>query len=115
MVECRLAAALLAKHLGVSSQEAAAITTLKEIEPMIAASEHGPGLLGKEAAVKALLHEGAYMQDEVSAVLRGEACAVGEIDRWDPWYSLQVDQELCGVVFRRVVIPCTCDCTRGLA
>jgi len=69
VVECRLAAALLAKHLGVSSQEAAAITTLKEIEPMIAASEHGPGLPGKEAAVKALLHEGAYMQEEIESLL----------------------------------------------
>jgi hypothetical protein len=65
VVECRLAAALLAKHLGATSEEAAAVTTLKEVEPMIAASEHGPGLAGKEAAVKALLHEGAYMQDEV--------------------------------------------------
>jgi hypothetical protein len=50
VVECRLAAALHAKHLGATSEEAAAITTLQEVEPMIAASEHGPGLDGGEGS-----------------------------------------------------------------
>jgi hypothetical protein len=46
VVECRLAAALMARKLGAGPQEAAAVRTLREIEPMIAA-KFGPGLKGK--------------------------------------------------------------------
>ncbi len=66
-MECRLAAALLARGLGANAELAASIKTLKEVEGLIEA-QHGPGVQGQEAAVKALLHEGSYLQDEVSAI-----------------------------------------------
>ena len=46
MVECRLAAALIARKLGSAPDAAAAVRTLKEVEPAIAA-KYGEGLDGK--------------------------------------------------------------------
>jgi N-acetylgalactosamine kinase len=54
VVECRLAAALLARRLGASAEEAAAVRTLRDVEERV--SEHGQGLLAaeeREAAEKA--------------------------------------------------------------
>lgn len=45
-MECRLAAALIARKLGASAQDAAAVRTLREVEPAIA-EKYGPGLEGK--------------------------------------------------------------------
>lgn len=67
VVECRLAAALIARRLGHSAAAAAAITTLKDIEPLLE-SKYGPGLAGQQAGVAELLREGAYMQPEVRRV-----------------------------------------------
>jgi hypothetical protein len=64
-VECRLAAAVLARALGASVEEAAGVTTLKELEGRVAGSSYGPGVAGRLAAVEGELHEGAYMQEEV--------------------------------------------------
>lgn len=65
VVECRLAAAALAKGLGLSTSDATAINTLKEVEPLII-NKYGPGIDAQTQAVKEHLHEGTYSQDEVS-------------------------------------------------
>jgi hypothetical protein len=49
VVECRLAAALMARKLGAPPTAAAAVKTLREVEPQIAA-KFGPGLKGKVRA-----------------------------------------------------------------
>ena len=46
VVECRLAAALLARKLGAAPEAAAAVRTLREVEPAVSAS-YGPGLEGQ--------------------------------------------------------------------
>lgn len=64
MVECRLAAMVLAVALGQPVCDAGNITTLKEVEPFIIA-KYGPGAEAQDKAVRELLHEGVYMPDEV--------------------------------------------------
>lgn len=78
VVECRLAAALLARKLGAAPSEAAKVKTLREVEPAIAA-KYGPGLEGKLKAVEELLGREVYLQDKVraswgAAVLLGCRC-----------------------------------------
>ncbi|KAI8476482.1 MAG: ribosomal protein S5 domain 2-type protein [Monoraphidium minutum] len=68
VVECRLAAALMARKLGSDPAAAAKVHTLREIEPMIAA-KYGEGLEGKLKAVEELLEEGHYLQDRVEKEL----------------------------------------------
>lgn len=46
VVECRLAAALIARKLGAAPAAAAAVRTLREVEPAIA-EKYGPGLKAK--------------------------------------------------------------------
>lgn len=64
VVECRLAAMVLAVALGKAPSEAVAITTLKEVEPLII-DKYGPGAEAQDKAVREHLHEGVYMPDEV--------------------------------------------------
>jgi N-acetylgalactosamine kinase len=54
VVECRLAAALIARALGAEPSAAAAVRTLREVEPAIAA-KYGPGLDGKVCVFVCLL------------------------------------------------------------
>lgn len=68
VVECRLAAALIARKLGSAPEAAAAVRTLKEVEPAIAA-KFGAGLEGKLAAVKNLLEDSHYLQERVESEL----------------------------------------------
>ncbi|KAF8072885.1 GAL1 [Scenedesmus sp. PABB004] len=68
VVECRLAAMALAVALGMPAGEAAGVTTLKAVEPLIA-SRHGPGAEAQAAAVAEHLHEGVYTPDELEALL----------------------------------------------
>eukprot|EP00882_Tetradesmus_deserticola_P016206 GHRQ01017289.1.p1 GENE.GHRQ01017289.1~~GHRQ01017289.1.p1 ORF type:complete len:350 (+),score=139.38 GHRQ01017289.1:90-1139(+) len=66
VVECRLAAMLLAVALGKAPAEAAGITTLKQVEPAII-DKYGPGAEEQDKAVRELLHEGVYTPEEVRA------------------------------------------------
>lgn len=68
VVECRLAAALMARKLGASVEAAARVKTLREVEPMIA-ERFGPGLEGKLKAVEELLGHDTYLQDRVEVEL----------------------------------------------
>eukprot|EP00775_Hariotina_reticulata_P013759 gene13759-13878_t len=68
VVECRLAAMALAVALGRSAAEAVAITTLKEVEPLII-DKYGVGAEAQDKAVRELLHEGVYMPDELEGLL----------------------------------------------
>lgn len=68
VVECRLAAALIARKLGASPGVAARVRTLREVEPAIAA-EYGTGLEGKLKAVYDLIEPGHYLQDKVESEL----------------------------------------------
>jgi len=70
VVECRLAAALMARKLGTSVEAAARVKTLREVEPMIA-ERFGPGLEGKLKAVEELLGHDTYLQDRVRVDARG--------------------------------------------
>jgi N-acetylgalactosamine kinase len=73
VVECRCAAAALGRAL--CGGEAAdpgmvrGLTTLRSVEPLIAASTHGPGVSGRLAAVAAILRGGAYDRDAVEAAV----------------------------------------------
>lgn len=62
VVECRLAAQVMATQLGLTPAQAADIRTLRDIEPLI---EQRYGRDGQEKAVQELLREGAYSQKEV--------------------------------------------------
>jgi hypothetical protein len=64
VVECRLAAMVLAVALGKPLSEAVSITTLKDVEPLII-DKYGPGAEAQDKAVKEHLHEGMYMPEEV--------------------------------------------------
>lgn len=55
---------VLAAALGKAPNEAAAITTLKEVEPLVI-DKYGPGAEAQEKAVQEHLHEGVYTPDEV--------------------------------------------------
>ncbi|GBF90169.1 galactokinase [Raphidocelis subcapitata] len=68
VVECRLAAALIARKLGAPPAAAAAVRTLREVEPAVA-EKFGPGLKGKLRAVDELLERGNYLQDKIEADL----------------------------------------------
>jgi N-acetylgalactosamine kinase len=46
VVECRMAAALVARKLGAAPEAAAAVRTLREVEPATAAA-HGAGMAGQ--------------------------------------------------------------------
>lgn len=65
VVECRLAAMVLAAALGATPADAAAVKTLKDVEPLIE-GRYGPGAAPRAAAVAELLHEGTYGVEEVS-------------------------------------------------
>lgn len=67
VVECRLAAMVLAVALGKPASEAVAITTLKEVEPLIM-DKYGPGAEAQDKAVKEFLKEGVYMPEEVGGM-----------------------------------------------
>ncbi|PSC75650.1 Galactokinase [Micractinium conductrix] len=72
VVECRLAAGVLAVLMGESKEAARKIITLKEVEPLIEAKYSGPkaSTSGTQAAaVEELLHEGAYATAEVEELL----------------------------------------------
>lgn len=73
VVECRLAAMLLAVALGKPPGEAAAVTTLKQVEPAII-DKYGPGAEAQAKAVRELLHEGVYMPAEVRRCKRSGGC-----------------------------------------
>lgn len=62
VVECRLAAQVMAHALGVPPEQVAQVRTLRDVEPLII-ERYGQD--GQEAAVRALLHGGAYSQKEV--------------------------------------------------
>lgn len=64
VVECRLAAMLLAVALGKPASEAVRISTLKEVEPLII-DKFGPGTEAQDKAVREHLKEGVYMPEEV--------------------------------------------------
>lgn len=64
VVECRLAAMVLAVALGKAPSEAVGLTTLKEVEPLII-DKYGPGAEAQDKAVREHLHGGVYMPDEV--------------------------------------------------
>lgn len=64
VVECRLAAMVLAVALGKPASDAVKITTLKEVEPLII-DKFGPGAEAQDKAVKEYLKEGVYMPEEV--------------------------------------------------
>jgi N-acetylgalactosamine kinase len=66
VVECRLAAQVMARAMGADAGTAADVRTLRDLEPLIEA-RYGPG--GEEAAVSALLRAGAYSQEEVEGLL----------------------------------------------
>ena len=73
VVECRLAAIVLAIALGQAPAEARAIRTLKQLEPRIAETLGGPkGEVGPEALVGVVrehLHEQPYSQEEVEGII----------------------------------------------
>lgn len=72
VVECRLAAGVLAVLLGESKESARGVLTLKEVEPLIEAKYSGPKAStsgAQAAAVEELLHEGAYEAGEVEELL----------------------------------------------
>ena len=64
VVECRLAAAMLALALGATPEAALAIRTLREVEPLLPRAE-GSVSDAALAAVNAHLHEGAYTTSEL--------------------------------------------------
>ncbi len=73
-MECRLAAALLARKLGATPAQAAAVRTLRQAEPWIIAGRFGPtgpggGNEGQLAAVAELLESGEYSQEQVESDL----------------------------------------------
>lgn len=68
VVECRLAAALIARKLGAPPEAAAKVRTLREVEPAVA-DKYGPGLGGKLAAVEELLGRDPYLQEKVEVEL----------------------------------------------
>lgn len=67
VVECRLASAVLALGLGADADVARGMTTLREVESLVS-GRHGEGVSGQVEAVKGLLHEEPYTQDEVRPV-----------------------------------------------
>ncbi len=73
VVECRLAAIVLAIALGQTPSQARSIMTLKQLEPLIAEKVGGPkGEVGPEACVGVVhehLHEAAYSQEEVEGII----------------------------------------------
>lgn len=74
VVECRLAAIVLAIALGATPAEARSIRTLKELEPRIASAIGGPkGELSPEALVGVVrehLHEAPYSQAGVEGIIQ---------------------------------------------
>ncbi|KAI8469392.1 MAG: ribosomal protein S5 domain 2-type protein [Monoraphidium minutum] len=68
VIECRLAAALLARKLGAAPADAAAVRTLRQVEGAVAA-RYGAGVQGQLRAVEELLAAGAYSQEQVEAEL----------------------------------------------
>uniref|UniRef100_A0A383V891 Galactokinase n=1 Tax=Tetradesmus obliquus TaxID=3088 RepID=A0A383V891_TETOB len=77
VVECRLAAMMLAVALGKPPGEAAAVTTLKQVEPAII-DKYGPGAEAQDKAVRELLHEGVYMPEEVEGLLQRPLASIYE-------------------------------------
>lgn len=74
VVECRLAAAVLAVALGETPETARKIRTLREVEPLIE-RKYGAGPKGSSsgaalAAVDELLHAGTYSTKEIEAILQ---------------------------------------------
>lgn len=89
VVECRLAAALLARRLGASAEEAAAVRTLRDVEERVA--EHGKGVLeaeAKEAGERARREaekSKGKKKEAVEAVVDAAAAAVdASTDTTDP-------------------------------
>eukprot|EP00879_Flechtneria_rotunda_P021739 GHRR01022923.1.p1 GENE.GHRR01022923.1~~GHRR01022923.1.p1 ORF type:complete len:434 (+),score=135.31 GHRR01022923.1:308-1609(+) len=77
VVECRLAAMVLAVALGKPAAEAVNIITLKEVEPLIIA-KFGPGAEAQAQAVHELLHKDVYMPDEVESLLGKQLSSIYE-------------------------------------
>ncbi|KAG1673974.1 hypothetical protein FOA52_015730 [Chlamydomonas sp. UWO 241] len=70
VVECRLAAMVLAAALGKDKASVVAdVRILKDVEPLIEASAHGPGLAACAAAVREHLHEGLYSMEEIEGAV----------------------------------------------
>jgi N-acetylgalactosamine kinase len=73
VVECRLAAAVLAAALGAGREAAVGVKTLKEVEPMAEAKFGGDAAGGAAnaaaAAAAALLHEAPYDSVELESLL----------------------------------------------
>jgi N-acetylgalactosamine kinase len=67
VVECRLAAAVLALALGAGREVALKVRTLKEVEPM--AQEHHAGAANPGLAAAEALHPGSYTSAELEALL----------------------------------------------
>jgi N-acetylgalactosamine kinase len=79
VVECRLAAAVLALALGHSKEEARKIVTLKEVEPLIERQLSGPkGSVegAAAAAVESHLHTEAYQEAELQDLLGVELTSI---------------------------------------
>ncbi|KFM24004.1 Galactokinase [Auxenochlorella protothecoides] len=83
VVECRLAAAVLAALLGERREAARAVRTLKQLEPVVAARYSGPkgSTAGAPlAAVHELLHPGTYSAAEVEEILDAPLASLFEGD-----------------------------------
>lgn len=84
VVECRLAAAVLAVALGMPADEARGVRTLREVEPLIE-KKYGAGPKGSSAgaalaAVDELLHAGTYGTGEIEAILGAPLTSLYEAD-----------------------------------
>jgi N-acetylgalactosamine kinase len=79
VVECRLAAVMLAISLGQEQAQALQLQTLKDLEPIISPADDsggsgGSGRVGAigeqcQAAVRQHLHDGTYQQQEIEGLL----------------------------------------------
>uniref|UniRef100_A0A7S0WQ04 Galactokinase n=1 Tax=Chlamydomonas leiostraca TaxID=1034604 RepID=A0A7S0WQ04_9CHLO len=69
VVECRLAAAMLAHKLGKDQAFCTSVKTLQELEAVVAEATGKSGLAACADAVRANLHGGLYTHDEIEVAL----------------------------------------------
>lgn len=117
MVECRLAAMVLAVALGAPPAEAVAIKTVKEVEPLIIA-KYGPGAEAQDKAVRELLHEGVYMPDEVRGLRQARNKHLHDLAVWSfyaRWRRAAGEEAGLFVVDHGDVHPALCSWRRQVA
>eukprot|EP00850_Spirogloea_muscicola_P015711 SM000123S25823 [mRNA] locus=s123:43268:47291:- [translate_table: standard] len=69
VVECRLAAMVLAAQLGMPVEQARTVKTLGDVESLCTATSESLELDGPIPAVEKTLHEAPYMREEIEKVL----------------------------------------------